>query len=241
MAVQTKRYRKGTMAAKTRQLKQEPVRRSFVRLLPGWLIVAFVLVILLPNALSATLSAAGRAVTRLPQTVGIAPAYGSIAPMFTSTIEYWSSRIAQWAALYNLDPNLLATIMQIELCGDADVTSYAGAQGLFQVMPFHFAAGENQLDPDTNAMRGADFLNQCLGWSSGNAGLAMACYNGGPGVLSQPYAAWPDQTQRYYSWGTTIYNDAIQNKDASDSLQRWLDAGGSSLCSRAAVSLGLSG
>ena len=161
--------------------------------------------------------------------------------MFTSTSDTGTAAIAQWAALYNLDPNLLATVMQIELCGDADVTSYAGAQGLFQVMPFHFAAGENQLDPDTNAMRGADFLNQCLGWSNGNAGMAMACYNGGPRSAEPAVAAWPEQTQRYYAWGTTIYNDAIQNKDASDSLQRWLDAGGSSLCTRAAASLGLTG
>ncbi len=237
MAVQTKTYRKRTTPRKS---EPKPVNRGFVRLLPGWIMIGVVLLILLPNALSATLSAAGRAITSLPRTVGIASSGGQIAPMFTSTVEYWGDHLAEWAALYNLDPNLLATIMQIESCGDADVSSSAGAQGLFQVMPFHFAPGENQTDPDTNAMRGASFLNECLAMSSGDSGLAMACYNGGPSVISLPFAAWPAQTQRYYIWGTTIYNDARQNKDSSDSLATWLNAGGVSLCTRAAASLGLS-
>lgn len=244
MAVQTKSYRKRTQAAVPRQTTQsirESVKRSLARHLPVWILLGFVLVILLPNALKTTLGAAGRVISRLPESVGVATSNGSLAPMFTSSVDYWSATIAQWAERFDLDPNLLATIMQIESCGDSTVVSYAGAQGLFQVMPFHFASGENQLDPDTNAMRGADFLNQCLGWANGNTGLAMACYNGGPSVLGKPYAAWPAQTQRYFTWGTTIYEDAVQNKPDSDSLQRWLDAGGSSLCRRAANSLGISG
>lgn len=199
------------------------------------------MVILLPNALAATMGAAGRAITALPQTVGVAPSSGVIAPLFTPTIDFWGGYISRWASLYGLDPNLLATVMQIESCGDSTVSSSAGAQGLFQVMPFHFASGENQLDPDTNAMRGANVLNECLRWSDGDAGLAMACYNGGPSVVSKPYASWMPETQRYYTWGTTIYNDARANVTNSDSLARWLNAGGSHLCQRAATSLGISG
>ena len=161
--------------------------------------------------------------------------------MFTSTVEYWDNRLSRWGSQYSLDPNLLATVMQIESCGDSNVSSNAGAQGLFQVMPFHFAAGENQLDPDTNAMRGASFLNECLGWANGDSGLAMACYNGGPSVIGQPFASWLPETQRYYTWGTTIYADARQNKSSSDALTRWLDAGGVNLCRRAANSLGING
>ena len=108
-------------------------------------------------------------------------------------------------------------------------------------MPFHFATGENQLDPDTNAMRGASFLNECLGWANGDAGLAMACYNGGPSVVNRPFASWLPETQRYYIWGTTIYADASQNKPVSDSLDSWLNAGGRNLCQRAATSLGITG
>lgn len=253
MAVQTKPYRKTRApAAESRSRKhKEPVKaaprfritlgESFVRMLPGWIMLAVVLVILLPNALSATLGAANRVIVRLPQTTGVTPSNGALAGLFTPSIDYWSSNITHWASLYNLDPNLLATIMQIESCGDNTVSSYAGAQGLFQVMPFHFATGEEMLDPDTNAMRGAKFLNECLGWSNGDAGMAMACYNGGPSVLNRAFSNWASETQRYYRWGTTIYEDARANMDVSDSLASWLNAGGSGLCSRATNTLGISG
>ena len=244
MAVHTKTtYRNPrAKAAASRPTRREPVQSSFIRLLPGWIILAFVMVILLPNALAATLRATGRTINVLSQTVGVAPSSsGKIAPLFTASVRYWDDEIAAWAARYNLDPNLLATIMQIESCGDYAVSSYAGAQGLFQVMPFHFAAGENQTDPDTNAMRGAVFLSQCLGWANGDTGLALACYNGGPSLVSRPFASWPAQTQRYFNWGTTIYSDARQNLESSDSLTHWLNAGGRSLCQRAATTLGISG
>ncbi len=248
MAVQTKSYPKSkSRAASTsrrRQPKQKqsaPASGSFIRLLPGWVILAFVLLILLPNALSATLGAAGRAIAQLPRTLNIASTPTSIAPFFTPSVTYWDSFISRWAGQYQLDPNLLATVMQIESCGDSTVSSSAGAQGLFQVMPFHFASDENQLDPDTNAMRGANFLNECLGYADGDAGLAMACYNGGPSVVSRPFASWLPETQRYYVWGTTIYADASQNKPVSESLDSWLNAGGTNLCRRAAVSLGIAG
>src|SRR5690606_6861661 len=92
----------------------------------------------------------------------------SIAPLFTSEVDNWADDIGRWATQYGLDPNLLATVMQIESCGDDTVSSHAGAQGLFQVMPLHFSEGEVYTDPDTNAMRSANFLNQCLGWANGD-------------------------------------------------------------------------
>lgn len=246
---------------KTQEVKASPspVERHLMRFLPGWIVIIGVLVVLLPNVLSTTFNAAGQVMNTMPTTITIISApsassgvsssevisspgisiVGGIAPMFTQEVQYWSGNIHGWAIQYNLDPNLLATVMQIESCGHADISSYAGAQGLFQVMPFHFATTENQTDPDTNAKRGANFLNECLGWSGGDPNLAMACYNGGPGVISRPYATWPSETQRYYQWGSTIYADATQNLSTSSALQSWLDAGGSGLCTSAASNIGL--
>jgi hypothetical protein len=245
----TETYRKSrAKSAKTatREVSRSPsrVEQHLMRYLPGWLIIIAVLVVLLPNVLSSTYSVAGQVLNAVPTTLNISSAplvsaSGVIAPMFTQEVRYWTNDLQRWAAQYNLDPNLLATIMQIESCGHPDVSSTAGAQGLFQVMPFHFDAGENQIDPDTNAMRGANFLSQCLGWASGDPNLAMACYNGGPGVLSRPYSTWPSETQRYYQWGSSIYADAVQNKGTSEALATWLNAGGSALCTRAASNLGL--
>ena len=84
-----------------------------------------------------------------------------LAGFFAPSVQHWSGEISHWSARQQVDPRLLATVMQIESCGHPTVISSAGAQGLFQVMPFHFAEGENMLEPDTNARRGGAFLKQC--------------------------------------------------------------------------------
>jgi len=162
-----------------------------------------------------------------------------IAPLFTHEIDHWAADIDRWATEYDLDPNLLATVMQIESCGHPTVSSSAGAQGLFQVMPFHFGSAEDQLDPDTNAMRGASVLNTCLEMANGDPGMAMACYNGGPSVLYQDFNSWLAEPQRYYRWGTGIYTDALQNNPTSPTLDAWLNAGGATLCQMASTELGI--
>ena len=164
---------------------------------------------------------------------------GVIAQLFTSEVTYWQDDIQRWSTEYGLDPNLMATVMQIESCGHPTVNSSAGAQGLFQVMPFHFASSEDMLDPDTNAMRGASVLNQCLKLADGDTGLAMACYNGGPSVLSTAFNSWHPEPQRYYYWGTGIYADALQDSSSSPRLNEWLNAGGSVLCDMAATEIGI--
>jgi soluble lytic murein transglycosylase-like protein len=163
----------------------------------------------------------------------------AIAPLFTPQVNHWSGDIARWSSQHGLDPNLLATVMQIESCGHPTVSSSAGAQGLFQVMPFHFTQGEQMLDPETNARRGASFLQQCLSdFAGGDPGLAMACYNGGPSVTRKSFTEWPAETRRYYMWGMGIYTDARANAANSQTLNEWLDAGGSRLCQQAGSALG---
>ncbi len=194
----------------------------------------------LPPAVSGVLHVAGSVVSSIPALIGSLFDDGSsIAPLFTREIDYWENDIARWAREYALDPNLLATVMQIESCGHPTISSYAGAQGLFQVMPFHFASTENQLDPNTNAMRGASVLQQCSVFADNDVGLTLACYNGGPSVVQRSYDTWVAQTQRYYVWGTGIYHDAVGNSSSSDTLNRWLAAGGAQLCSMAAAVLGM--
>jgi soluble lytic murein transglycosylase-like protein len=217
-------------------------RSVLLRYLPGWVLLGAALLIVLPQVLSLTFGTAGYVITSIPNwltNLSLVSSGTTIAPLFTREVDYWSADIQRWATQYNVDPNLLATVMQIESCGHDTVSSVAGAQGLFQVMPFHFDSGENMLDPNTNAMRGARFLNECLGYANGDPGLAMACYNGGPSVVRRPFSQWAAETQRYYTWGTAIYLDAIQNNRSSATLQNWLDAGGSNLCTRSAQRLGL--
>ncbi len=165
---------------------------------------------------------------------------GAIAPFFTPEVAHWQDSIVRWAADYNLDPGLVATIIQIESCGDPNALSPAGAQGLMQVMPQHFAAEQDPLDPETNVRRGLDILTECLTSpynTRQDVGLAFACYNAGPSVFVTAWDYWPQQARDYYIWGTNIYNDAVSGAASSAMLERWLEAGGQSLCLAARQSL----
>jgi soluble lytic murein transglycosylase-like protein len=157
---------------------------------------------------------------------------GIIASTFTPEVQRWSGKIAAWSDEYGLEPNLMATVMQIESCGHPTVSSPSGAQGLFQVMPFHFASNETMTDPETNAMRGAGVMQECLRRSGGSIRDALACYNGGPSQIGKPTDQWPSETQRYVVWGLGIYTDAQSNADSA-TLDAWLNAGGSGLCNAA--------
>lgn len=163
-------------------------------------------------------------------------AVSPLSSIFTPEIQYWSPLIKAWAIKYQIDPNLIATVMQIESCGDPFVSSPAGAQGLFQVMPFHFDAGEDMLDVQTNATRGLNYLVGGLDRAEGHVGLALAGYNGGHGVINRGWAAWPSETQRYYYWGSRIYAEAVSGMADSVTLNEWFEIGGRNLCSRAAES-----
>ena len=163
----------------------------------------------------------------------------AIAPGFAPAVQYWAPQIVAWAQEFDLDPNLAATIMQVESCGDPAAISSAGAQGLFQVMPFHFSPGEDSLDPDTNARRGLAYFVERLQQTSGDVGRAFAGYNGGHGAAAAGWDNWLPETQRYYVWTTGIYGDIQHGNNENPTLQRWLQAGGASLCQQAAQRLGM--
>ncbi|MBT3339031.1 MAG: transglycosylase SLT domain-containing protein [Anaerolineae bacterium] len=158
-----------------------------------------------------------------------------LSPLFTPEVQFWGDQIMLWASQTGLDPNLIATVMQIESCGDPRATSGAGAMGLFQVMPYHFESGENPYLPDTNALRGLGYLKQSLGSANGDARLAFAGYNGGISVIAKAESSWAAETVRYVYWGSGIYANALQGATRSDRLDEWLGHGGASLCAQAAT------
>ncbi len=219
----------------------QTVHRLWVRLLPLQLVFimgmiglvagvtgAMTILLLRGNVQEAPLPGSNTSITLPPPTV---------ARVFTPEVQYWSSKILQWSQQYGVDPNILATVIQIESCGDFMAGSGAGAQGLFQVMPFHFADGEDMHDPDTNAKRGIEYLKGGLELADGHIGLAMAGYNGGWGVIPRGWGGWVRETRLYYLWGAQIYLDAIRGKSPAESagLQSWLNAGGVNLCRQAAA------
>lgn len=164
---------------------------------------------------------------------------GTLSPIFTKEVLYWEAEISAWAAKYNLDPNIIATIMQIESCGNPEAVSVAGAAGLFQVMPFHFAPGENMFHPPTNARRGLGYFNEGLHSHAGDILLTFAGYNAGHGTVITDPARWPNETQQYFYWSKGIYEEAKAGLTTSPTLQEWRQMRGNSLCWQAANRLGL--
>jgi soluble lytic murein transglycosylase-like protein len=184
-----------------------------------------------------------------PETGAVAPiwSFGSdnmtsssgLSPIFTKEVQHWGNDIIRWANAASVDPNLAATVMQIESCGDPRATSRSGAMGLFQVMPFHFHFGENPYDPETNALRGLGYLSGAFQKGGGDARLAMAGYNGGVGVIARAEWLWPSETKRYVLYGAPIYEDARNGATSSTMLTEWYQKYGVSLCRQAAQRLGI--
>ena len=162
----------------------------------------------------------------------------SIPEVFTPEVQHWAQDILRWSVQYELPPELIATVMQIESCGHPTVHSNAGAAGLFQVMPFHFGAEEDPLDIETNAFRGLNYLARGLELAEGDSALALAGYNGGHGQISRVPSLWPTETLRYVRWGVAILSDIRLGNVPSPGVNSWLEAGGASLCKRAAQAQG---
>ena len=220
-----------------------PIQIFLVCLLAGWAAIGSIRALMnnsnLPAAAQTAVAGAAGALRGSSAANTLRASGAALSPIFTPEVQHWADKLASWSAVFNLDPNLAATVMQIESCGAPSVVSGSGAQGLFQVMPFHFAAGEDTLDPDTNAARGLAYLALGLARASGDAGLALAGYNGGHSLIGLDSSLWPAQTQRYWYWGTGIYQDATSGAPQSARLQEWLQSGGASLCAQADGELGL--
>lgn len=191
----------------------------------------------------------GQAPGQFPETGAVTPIWSfasdhvtsssGLSPIFTKEVQQWGNDIVRWANASSLDPNLVAVIMQIESCGDPRATSRSGAMGLFQVMPFHFHFGENPYDPETNALRGLNYLSRSLSTASGDARSALAGYNGGVGVIARSEWLWPSETKRYVYYGAPIYEDARGGANSSAMLTEWYQKYGVSLCRQAAQRLGI--
>lgn len=94
----------------------------------------------------------------------------------------YKSLIHKYSKKYNLDPNLVAGLMQQESGFKANATSHCGAMGLMQLMPgtAKFLGVENAYDPEQNIEGGTKYLRQMLDKFDGNVILALAAYNSGP-------------------------------------------------------------
>lgn len=222
-----------------RDLRRDPIQNRMLLILGFTFLAIIAFALFLFPVTDAAEESRSALDVRGSEPANVAVDTGVLSPVFSAEVDHWEAEILGWAAEHQLDPDIVATIMQIESCGDPEAVSSAGAQGLFQVMPFHFEIGEEMLNPEANAYRGLSYYNQQLGETGGDVFRSFAGYNGGSAASSSGWEMWAEETQRYYIWSKGIYEEAKAGLDDSPTLGRWMEAGGASLCHQASVRLGL--
>lgn len=106
------------------------------------------------------------------------------------------SVIAAEAKRQELDPNLIAAVINVESHWQAGAVSPKGARGLMQLMPAtaEWVAKQARLakftpedlfQPDVNIKLGSWYLADLLTEFDGNLAVAVAAYNGGRGNVDQ--------------------------------------------------------
>ncbi len=79
-----------------------------------------------------------------------------ISRVFTPSVLYWERKIIEWGNEWNIDANLIATLMQVTSCGNPLLQTDDGYQGILGVPHYWFPAlrGNAPYDPDVNAVHG---------------------------------------------------------------------------------------
>ncbi len=122
-------------------------------------------------------------------------------------LDAYKTEIAAAAADYGVDSALLRAVIHAESAFNPLAISNKGAQGLMQLMPG--TAGDlgvtNAFDAAQNIRGGARYLGELLKSFNGDAQLATAAYNAGPGAVQKYHGVPPyDETQLYVQRVATL-------------------------------------
>jgi hypothetical protein len=143
--------------------------------------------------------------------------------------------IARAAERHQLDPLLLAAIVETESAFAPDAVSSEGAIGLMQLIPETGQQyGKTDLfDPYVNLEVGSEFIGALLDRYHGDLALALAAYNCGPGTVTRYGAVPPFRETRDFVKGVlALYVQHRQNawkrsKESTDLLRSsMLSSGG---------------
>jgi LysM repeat protein len=119
-------------------------------------------------------------------------------------------RIREQSAAYGLDYDLARAVCLYESGGNAGLTSWAGAEGYFQVMP----ATQRTLGVDDNIEAGIKYLAQLVERFE-REDYALAAYNGGPGTVGRSRPMRLESLQYvigvgHYRMMLKLYEEAIR-------------------------------
>jgi len=110
------------------------------------------------------------------------------------------------AKKYGIEPGLLKAVAKVESDFNPFAVSKSGAMGLMQLMPGTAASlgVENPFDAIENVEGGARYLRSLMDRYGGDARLALAAYNAGPGAVDRHGGVPPYRE-------TTSYLNKINN------------------------------
>ncbi|MDX1444472.1 MAG: lytic transglycosylase domain-containing protein [Gammaproteobacteria bacterium] len=101
-----------------------------------------------------------------------------------------------------LPPELVLAVIEVESAFDRFAISYAGAQGLMQVMPFWLDEighpEDNLFDMETNVRMGVIILKYYIDMENGDYRKGLARYNGSTGRRQYPDKVFSALSERWY-------------------------------------------
>jgi soluble lytic murein transglycosylase-like protein len=127
--------------------------------------------------------------------------------------------LAKAGTTYNLDADLLASVVRQESAGHVHAVSHAGAQGLMQLMPGTASdlGVSDTFAPGQNIQGGTAYLNALLTKYHDNLELALAAYNAGPAAVDRWHGIPPyRETRAYVARVIREYNRRVAERRASE-------------------------